>query len=482
MTPVGPLFWPLEDLVQAYRHRSLSPVEIVREALERIDTYNDDLGAYVTITAEAALSQAAEAERAYGRGLPAPLLGVPVSIKDLFDVAGVRTTLGSLAHTGDVAKTDSPAVRSLRAAGAIFLGKTNTAEFGQSATTDNLLGPPSLNPWDRTRTAGGSSGGAAASVGAGLAAAALGSDGGGSIRIPSAFCGLFGLKPGAGAVPAGEGFHAMSEFACPGPIVHRAADARPFLGALTGRVYPRHPVPKGLRIAWCGTLDARPLDSRLRVITERAVEVLGQLGPHLVVDSTPPLAGWAEVFRVLVLAEEWEQRGHLLRQTRAPLTEYAARALAAGEKVTPQEVAAARVELKELRARVARFMRDFDLIATPATAVTAFKVGLRPTEIEGARVDWLWGAFPFTPQFNVAGLPAASIPVGLLDGLPVGLQIVAPFGAESALLDVCEQLELAVGFDAMAVAHLWPDPKRLSSAPDQNRGQGGTNSAVGSLD
>lgn len=471
MTPTGPLFWPLEDLVQAYTQRSLSPVEIVREALDRMDVYNDDLGAYVTITAEAAMTQAAEAERAYARGLLAPLLGVPVSIKDLFDVAGVRTTLGSLAHAGDVAKTDSPAVQRLRAAGAIFLGKTNTAEFGQSATTENLLGPPARNPWDPTRTAGGSSGGAAASVSAGLAAAALGSDGGGSIRIPSAFCGLFGLKPGADACPAGGRFHAMSEFACPGPIVRRAADARPFLGALTGRGYPRHAVPKGLRIAWCGTLDERPIDSRLRAITERAVNILVELGPHAVVDSAPPVAGWADVFRVLVLAEEWEQRGHLLQQTAAPLTDYAARALAAGAKVTSRDVQAARVELKELRERVARFFQDVDLIATPATAVTAFKVGQRPREIEGTSTDWLWGAFPFTPQFNVAGLPAASVPVGLLDGLPVGLQMVARSGGESLLLDVCEQLEAEIGFDTTAVARLWPDPRLLRTASDKTPGR-----------
>lgn len=479
MTQGGPLFWPLEDLVEAYTQRSLSPVDIVREALDRIDVYNGDLGAYLTVTREAALTQAADAERAYARGLVAPLLGVPVSIKDLFDVAGVRTTLGSLAHAADVAKTDSVAVQRLRSAGAVFLGKTNTAEFGQSATTENLLGPPARNPWDRTRTAGGSSGGASASVGAGLAAAALGSDGGGSIRIPSAFCGLFGLKPGADTCPGGGRFRAMSEFACPGPIVRRAADARPFLGALAGHGYPRNPVPKGLRIAWCGTLDARPLDSRLKATTESAVKILAELGPHDVVDSPPPVAGWADVFRVLVLAEEWEQRGHLLQQPAPPLTDYVARALAAGVNVTSREVQAARVELEELRERVAGFFQDVDLVATPATAVTAFVVGQRPREIEGTSVDWLWGAFPFTPQFNVAGLPAASLPIGLLDGLPVGLQLVASPGGESLLLDVCEQLEAAIGFDATAVARLWPDPRLLSTASDDTPGRAALNLPAG---
>jgi Asp-tRNA(Asn)/Glu-tRNA(Gln) amidotransferase A subunit family amidase len=454
---LSPLFWPLEELTRCYGERSLSPLEVTREALARIAAYDQELGAYLTIADTPALTQAAEAERAYVRGAARPLLGVPLSIKDLFDVAGVRTTLGSLVHAHDVALSDSPAVQRLRAAGAVFLGKTNTSEFGQAATTESLVGPPARNPWDRSRTAGGSSGGAAASVGAGLAAAALGSDGGGSIRIPAAFCGLVGLKPGIRAVPAGGQFRAMADFACAGPIARRVADARSLLAVLAGRALPRQAASGGVRVAWCPTLEARPVTPGIAGLAERAVADLAGAGRHEVVDSVPPIDGWQEVFRVLLLAEEWKERGHLLRQPAVRLTDYEARTLAAAEKVTSAEVEAARDGLSQIRRRFLRYLEAVELIATPATATTAFPVGERPREIAGVRVDRLWGAFPFTPQFNVANLPAASVPIGLLDGLPVGLQLVARPGGEALLLDVCEQLEEVVRFDILALAGRWPE-------------------------
>jgi len=459
-TPLSPLYWPLDELLRRYAERSLSPVEVTREALARIAAYDAQLGAYLTVTEQAALSQAANAEQAYARGEAAPLLGVPISIKDLFDVAGVRTTLGSLAHAQDVAPSDSPAVGRLRAAGAVFLGKTNTSEFGQSATTESLVGPPARNPWDPSRTAGGSSGGAAASVGAGLAAGALGSDGGGSIRIPAAFCGLVGLKPGSGTVPEGGRFQAMSEFASAGPIGRRVGDVRLMLAVLAGGQPPGGPMRAGLRIAWCPTLDGRPVDPRLAATVERAVRVLADSGQHEIVEAPPPTVGWQDVFRVLVLAEERRQRGHLLRQAQAPLTDYETRTLVAAEGVTQGEEEAARGRLQEIRRGFARYFETVDLVATPATAVPAFAVGERPREIAGSRVDRLWGAFPFTPQFNVADLPAATLPVGLVEGLPVGLQLVVRPGGEGLLLDVCSRLEESIGFDLLAPVRRWPEPGR----------------------
>jgi Asp-tRNA(Asn)/Glu-tRNA(Gln) amidotransferase A subunit family amidase len=454
----SPLLWPLAELIDAYAARTLSPVEVVREALDRISAHDAPLGAYLTVCEDLALAQAAEAERAYAAGQIRALLGVPLSIKDLFDVAGVRTTFGSLAHAADVAVDDSPAVARLRDAGAVFLGKTNTAEFGQSATTETLVGPPAANPWDPERTAGGSSGGAAASVAAGLAAAALGSDGGGSIRIPAAFCGLFGLKPTQGAAPDGGRFRAMSDFACAGPITRRVGDARPFLAALTGDRVPPQTAPPRLRVAWCPALEGHPVDPEVARTVQSAVEELCRLGRHELVDAAPPLEGWREVFGVLVLAEEWRERGVLLRHPEPPLTRYARAALEAGERITPAQVDAARAELARMRAGYTRYFEDTDLIATPATAVPAFPIGRRPREIAGRPADRLWGPFPFTPQFNVAGLPAASVPAGLVGGLPVALQLVARPGAEAVLLDVCEGLEEALAFDASAPARRRPAP------------------------
>ena len=463
-TETSPLFWPASRLLRAYERRDLSPVEVMRHALERIAAYNDHLGAYLAVAEAPALGQAAAAERDYAAGRLRPLLGVPVSVKDLFDVQGLPTTLGSLASSRDAAAADSGAVRRLRAAGAVLLGKTNTSEFGQSATTENLLGPPARNPWDLRRTAGGSSGGAAASVAAGLASVALGSDGGGSIRIPAAFCGLVGIKPTVGLCRDEGGFRGMSDFACPGPLARTVPDARLLLEALADRRFPRDRVPRPLRIAWCPTLEGRPVDARVRELTEGALERLLGLG-HRLVEGEPPVAGWMDVFRTLVLAEEWEQRGDLLGPGSPMLTDFEARTLIAGSRVTAAEKESAARQLAAFRARFRAFFEGCDLLVLPATAVPAFAVGERPKLIANHAVDWLWGAFPFTPMFNVAGAPAATLPCGLVDGLPVGLQLVAAPAADQLLLDVCEELEQQLEAPGQAVADAWPEVRGFG-APD----------------
>jgi len=191
----SPVYWTIDSLIAAYREGVLSPVEVADEVLARTDRLNSSLHAYLVRFDDLTRRQAREAEAAYRAGRASPLSGVPISIKDTFPLAGAVTTFGSVVHRHNYTEHDSGVVRRLRAAGAVFTGKTNTAEFGQSATSDNRLGPEASNPWDVTRTLGGSSGGAAASVAAGLASVALAADGGGSIRIPASFTGLLGFKP-----------------------------------------------------------------------------------------------------------------------------------------------------------------------------------------------------------------------------------------------------------------------------------------------
>jgi Asp-tRNA(Asn)/Glu-tRNA(Gln) amidotransferase A subunit family amidase/enoyl-CoA hydratase/carnithine racemase len=450
-----PVFWPLAEVVRAFRTHELSPVELTREILDRIERLDGELHSYIRTTPELALSQAEAAERLYARGeegLP-PLLGVPVSIKDLFDVADVPTTLGSLVYRNDVAARDSRPVARLREAGAVFLGKSNTAEFGQSATTENLLGPGCGNPWDPARTSGGSSGGAAASVGAGLASAALGSDGGGSIRLPAAMCGLFGLKPTMGLIENDGRFHAMTPFVCSGPLVRRVADARPLLEVWTGVRFPRRKVAEA-RIGWCPAPQGHPVDPGVRTATAHAVSQLEALG-HQVEEITLPVDGWREAFGLLVLADEHRYRGHLLEEHADELTDFVRRSIEAAASVAEKEVAAARDMHTEIRARVEALFGDYDFVVTPTAASLAFPLGRRPSEIDGRPVDSLWGPFPFTAPFNVSGSPAASIPCGLADGLPVGLQVVGPTGGEQGLLDLCEQLEEALGFPVDEPARRW---------------------------
>ncbi|PXY18400.1 amidase [Prauserella flavalba] len=448
-----PVYRPIRQLTAEFRAGTLSPVELLEDVLARIEEFDGTLHAYVTVVTEQAREQAAEATAAYRRGESAPLLGVPLSVKDAFHVKGVETTLGSLVHRGQIAPGDSGVVRRLRAAGSVFTGKTNTAEFGQSATTDNLLGDDTANPWDPARTPGGSSGGAAASVAAGLAVAAVGSDGGGSIRIPAAFCGLVGVKPTLGRCRDEGGFRAMTDFVSPGPLAWRVDDARVILEVLAGRRYPRGMVPRPLRIAWCANPEHRPVDPGVAAAVARVAQVLEAQG-HLVEERDLPVAGWQDVFGPLVLADERAERGHLLAESER-ITEYQRATLRAAAELDPATVTSARRALPEYRARVAALFDEVDLVLTPATAVPPFPLRQRPREIAGEPVGALWGAFPFAVPFNVAGTPAVTIPCGTVEGLPVAAQLVGGHDREGLLLDVAEELESAVEFDRDPVLRRW---------------------------
>lgn len=449
---------PVRAITAAFADRTLSPSDLIADVLERIDRFDPYLHAYLTVTADLAREQAMRATETYRRGewdpRRAPLLGVPVSIKDAFHLRDVETTLGSLAHRGEIAESDSGVVRRLRSAGAVFTGKTNTAEFGQSATTDNLLGPDTCNPWDPSRTAGGSSGGAAASVAAGTATVAVGSDGGGSIRIPAAFCGIVGVKPTFGLCQDEGGFRAMTAFASPGPLARCVDDARVMLGVLADSHYPRGKVPGELSVAWCPRPESRPVDPGVAAVVERVPALLAEQGHH-VEEGNPPIEGWQDIFGPLVLDDERRERGHLLDSPDL-ITDYQKSTLRAARAMTAAEVDAARRALPGFRARVEAMFESVDILVTPATAVPAFPLGERPRQVDGQPVTSLWGAFPFAVPFNVAGVPAVSLPCGITpDGLPVGVQLIAAPHAERLLLDVAEDIEEAVAFDRGPLRRRW---------------------------
>lgn len=441
-------------LVEAYRKRSLSPVDVTRVFMERIERLDPVLHSYVLSTPELALQQARDAEQAYGNGKAGPLAGVPVAIKDAFHVAGVQTTLGSKVFKGHISRADSGLVRRLRASGAVFLGKVNTPEFGQSATTDNMLGPDTANPWDTGRTAGGSSGGSAAAVAARLATVAIGSDGGGSIRIPAAFTGIFGLKPSPGVCPDENGFRAMSEFVSAGPMSRSVADSRVLLEVLAGSAFQRRRVKKPLRIAYCPAPEDRPLDSGVHAVLEQVAKTFADMGHHVENDH-PPIQGWTEIFGPLVLEEEHRERGHLLQHCPDKITRYEQSTLRAALSLDPGAVHRAREQLPVFRSRLASYFDSYDLLLVPATAVPAFPLQDRPKFIDGKAVDWLWGAFPFTAAFNVGGVAASVVPGGFAGELPVGVQLVARAGAEHFLLDVSQDLEEALGFERGRLDAKW---------------------------
>jgi Asp-tRNA(Asn)/Glu-tRNA(Gln) amidotransferase A subunit family amidase/enoyl-CoA hydratase/carnithine racemase len=452
-----PVFWPVSQLVEAFQSRQLSPVEVAEGVLERIGAFDSKLNAYITVTSEIALEQARDAETLFtGRNEPLPpLLGVPTAIKDLFQVAGAPTSFGSLVYRERLAERDSELVARLRRAGTVFIGKTNTAEFGQSATTENRLGPECGNPWDPSRTTGGSSGGAAAAVGAGLTTVALGSDGGGSIRIPAAMCGLFGLKLTHGSIPEDQfGLRAMTGLVSGGPIVRRVEDARAFVGAVLEGDFTRRPRRGRLRVGWCPAPHGRPVDTQVAATTSHAVARLTELG-HEVEEISLPVDDWMDAFRPLVLADEWRYRRDLLDQRAQDLTEYARRSIEAAGTLTEGDIRAARQSMHEIRDRITRLFEDHDLVVTPTSATVAFLHGQRPIEIDNRSVDALWGAFPFTPVFNLSGSPAASVPCGLSYGMPVGLQVVGPDRSEVEILNFCQDLEETLEFPVTEMSKRW---------------------------
>ncbi len=459
----SPLFWPVHRLLAAYRSGALSPVEVTNEVLARIDMFNPALNAYLTRMDEMARKQAKQAEQAYRKGEASPLCGVPISIKDTFAVAGVRTTYGSYFFQDNVSDADSGLIARLRASGAVFTGKTNTAEFGQSATTDNRLGPDAGNAWDETRTPGGSSGGAASSVAAGLASVGLGADGGGSIRIPAAFTGLFGFKPTHGLCADENGCVAMTEFVCPGPLARTVDDGRRFMEVIAESRFERRSVAKGLRIAWSAAPEGRPVDPAVASVIEGALAKISDMG-HEIIDAAPPIDDWKTIFGPLVLSVEHQERGDLLERGAENLTDYERETLQAGRLIGPEEVATAKADLDVYRLRIDEFFDEYDVIVTPTTATTAFTHGERPTVVDGREVSELWGAFPFTPQYNVAGTPGASLPCGLSDGLPVGLQVIAKRTNDHFLFDLSADLEEVLAFDNSAMRQKWLAPEMRSEA------------------
>ncbi|NGP09031.1 amidase [Rhodococcus sp. 14C212] len=452
----NPLHLPIRELTDAYARGDLNPIDVTEQVLARIEQLDPQLRAYVTVTADLARLQATVAAERYRRGERAPLLGVPVSIKDAFHLADTETSLGSLTQRGRIARSDSGAVARLRAAGSVMPGKTSVPEFCQSATSDNLLGPETGNPWDPSRTPGGSSGGAAASVGAGLATIALGSDGGGSIRIPAAFSGLVGYKPTTGLCPDERGFRAMTDFVTAGPLAWTVDDARIMVEVLAETRFERAATAPR-RIAYSPRPDGRPVDSAVARTLDAVASTLSELG-HEVIETHVPIQGWNEIFGPLVLDDELRERAHLLDRPEL-LTPYEHASLCAASRLSSAEVASARESLTDFRRRIDSFLHRFDAILTPTVATVAFPHDQRPKTIDGEKVDWLWGAFPFTSPFNVAATPAISLPAGIHDGLPIGAQLVTARGRDAELLNLAESLEVALAFDYAPVRERWADAK-----------------------
>ena len=454
-------FAPAIEQRRLIASKEVSPVELTELYLDRIERLDSRLNSYLTVSRDEAISSAKSAEAAVVRGEHlGPLHGVPTSIKDLELTRGIRTTSGSLIFKDRVPDEDSVVVERVRRSGAVILGKTNTPEFGLLGRTENRLGGPCRNPWNTERTAGGSSGGAAGAIAAGLCALATGSDGGGSIRLPASFCGIYGIKPTQGRIPyyAAPAAPVANLFSQSGPMARTVRDAALLLQVLAGhdsrdrgslRDAPEDYVSAadrgvdGLRFAWSPDFGYAPIDPEVRRLARQGAQAFEDMG--CVVEETDlRLDSPFDSFWLLFCTVASARSPAVLAEHSEDLTDYGRECYENGAEATGADCARALGQVDILKAQFAEVFEKFDLILTPTLAVTAFPHGEPPKEIDGKEVHWFWGYLPHTYPINMIGHPAASIPCGFSsDGLPVGLHIIGRRGDEAAVIAASAAFEHA---------------------------------------
>lgn len=456
------------ELAAMVRRKEMSSRELVQHALDRIGALDDTVNAFAEVDGARALADAATVDDAVvSGGDPGPLCGLPIGVKDLEDASGFHTTRGSNLYAGrPVASADSELVARLKASGCVVVGKTNTPELGHKADTNNLVAGAARNPWDLRRTPGGSSGGSSAAIAAGLVPLATGSDGGGSIRIPSALCGLSGIKPSLGRVPSGgsappDWGHLSSK----GVMARRIADVALALDCVIGpeqsdlRALPMpesswsaavvDPHPP-LRVGWSPTLGYATPDAEVLAVCQRALAVLEGLGAEIVeidrVFPEDPVMTWATLVGAYLLrtvtrsgaGDDWS----MLDPTLVPLLEL-------GRSVTAMQVVDAEDQCHRYNGDLVRVFGDVRVLLCPTTASVAPESGQMGVVNGAPTANWVSYTYPF----NLTRSPAGTVCAGLTSaGLPVGLQVIGPQHADQVVLRTIAALEEALGL---------PDPPRL---------------------
>ena len=448
------------ELARRIRARELSATEVMSAHLGRIERVNPALNAIVTLLPERALEGARAVDAALARGESlGPLAGLPVAHKDLVPTRGVRTTSGSLIFKDFVPDVDAIIVERLREAGAIMIGKTNTPEFGAGSQTFNAVFGATRNPHDLEKTCGGSSGGAAAALAAGLVPIADGSDLGGSLRNPASFCNVVGLRPSAGRVPDWPRLEAWFDLAVLGPMARDVPDAALMLSVLAGpdardplslqepgSVFSR-PLARdfaGTRIAMSSDLGGLPMEPEVRRIIDAQRRVFEDLG-CVVEEATPDLRDADEIFRVLRAWHFHVTLGALLKSHRALMKDTVVWNIEQGARLSGAQIGEAQMKRTRLFHRMREFMQRYDFLAAPVTQVLPFDVGVPyPTRIDGVELgtylDWMRSCY----YISVTGAPAIAVPCGFsAAGLPVGLQIVGSHRQDFALLQIAFAFEQA---------------------------------------
>jgi aspartyl-tRNA(Asn)/glutamyl-tRNA(Gln) amidotransferase subunit A len=485
MAANGSELWKLSARDQAtlVAKGEASPTEVVQSALERMDEVEPYIHAFSTPAAETALEEARRQERALAAGEElGPLAGVPVGVKDLIATKGLRTTAGSMAYRDFVPDEDDVVVERMRAAGAIVIGKTNVPEFGYSGVGHNPVHETTRNPWDLRLTPGGSSAGSGAAVAAGVCPFALGSDGGGSVRIPSAHCGLFGFKASMGRVPLYPGcrderYPGISSWETLehiGPMARTVEDAALMMAAIAGPdPRDRHSIPcddvdwtaalqrpsRRLRVAWSPDLGYVAVDPEVRRLTEIAVHRLAEAIDGDLEECTP---GWEDPFDAFwgIVALDTDLRGmrELVARHRHVMTPHLVDFLE--REWTAEQLTDAVRGRKAFVNSMWRLMASYDLLVTPTLTVPPFPVHNQGPEKVDGRIVHPFAWLSFTLPINLTGQPAASVPAGWTeDGLPVGLQIVGRHLADATVLGAAASFQDAVGWQER-----WPDVGPTSMA------------------
>jgi amidase/aspartyl-tRNA(Asn)/glutamyl-tRNA(Gln) amidotransferase subunit A len=435
------------QLVRSYRDKTLSPVEVTQAALEQADCINGQLNAFTLVDHERAVAAARASEARWFAGRPAGSIdGIPITVKDIVWIKGWPARYGSRTTEEAPQPIDAPSVQLLRDAGAVFLGQTTTPEFGWKAITDGPLSGITRNPWNPQLTPGGSSGGAAVAAATGAGALHLGSDGGGSIRIPASFTGVVGHKPTFGRVPAfpPSAFGTVSHI---GPIARSVEDAALMLDVLSGRdLRDWHQSP--LAFSSVGLAPERILAGRriglwtkppvgevthdVALAVERAAALIQTLGA-IVEPVVPPVGEILDLFNMLWFSGAANRLRNVPNAQRAEMDPGLLDIAEVGSRYTAADYADASARRAEFGAAMESLFERFDLLVSPATAITAFEVGMEVPPDSGLSRWTEWASFSF--PLNLSHQPACSIPCGFTPaGLPIGLQIIGPRGADGRVL------------------------------------------------
>ncbi len=459
------LYLSATELRDAYGSGRVSPVEVVDAVLARIAELQGTVNAFVTVCGDDARTAAKEAEAALSKGEAAgALAGIPYSLKDLVPTKGVRTTFGSAVFADHVPGRDAVAAARLKAAGGILLGKTTTSAFGHKAVTTSLVSGVSRNPWNLERTCGGSSGGGAAAVASGQGPLAVGTDGGGSVRIPASVCGVVGLKPTLGRVPQDSAPDLFGTLSFIGPMTRTVADAWLMLSAMAGPdasdpwsrgqpalpdpPFPEAPsLPGDLKAAWFPLLGNSLIDGGVKRVVEEAVEALSGLGLRVEPEEDVLEAGDA-MWRAIGYSSQYARMASHLRSTPDLIDPSLKANMEEGMRVSGRDLQNGLFARSGIYRAVETVFEEFDLLITPTLAAPPPAADFdahRDIEIEGARAGTLRAAwYAYTHPFNMSGHPAITLPCGRTgDCLPVGMQLVAPWYREDRLLRVAAAFERA---------------------------------------